>query len=94
MRKILLCLLVVVLCLPAFPQNDSSSRPTASAKPASTHAPSAAEIAAAKAARQVWVNTTTGIYHKNGRWYGKTKSGKFMSEADAKKAGYKAAKRN
>jgi hypothetical protein len=36
----------------------------------------------------VWVNTDTGVYHKGGRWYGKTKSGKFMSEADAIKAGY------
>jgi len=34
----------------------------------------------------VWVNTESG---KPGtRWYGKTKQGKYMTEADAIKAGY------
>ena len=32
----------------------------------------------------VWVNTDSHIYHKEGsRYYGKTKQGKYMSEADA-----------
>lgn len=55
---------------------------------------SASDIAAPKAAHKVWVNLDTGIYHKGGRWYGKTKNGKFMTVDDAKKAGYKAAKRD
>jgi hypothetical protein len=47
----------------------------------------------AKDAVTVWVNTETGVYHKPGsRWYGKTKKGKYMLEADAIKAGYKPAK--
>jgi hypothetical protein len=42
----------------------------------------------------VWVNTDSGIYHKPGtHWYGKTKKGKYMTEADAIKAGYHAAKK-
>jgi Helix-hairpin-helix motif len=42
----------------------------------------------------VWVNTESGIFFREGdRWYGKTKEGKFMTEADAKKAGYREAKR-
>jgi hypothetical protein len=42
----------------------------------------------------VWVNTDAGVYHKPGtRWYGKTKHGKYMLEADAIKAGYKPAEK-
>jgi hypothetical protein len=50
------------------------------------------EMAAAKASGKVWVNTETGVYHKGGRWYGATKQGKFMTEDDAIKAGYRASK--
>jgi len=54
---------------------------------------SSEEIAAAKASGKVWVNTDSGVYHKSGRWYGKTKAGKFMTESEAKAAGYKEAQK-
>jgi hypothetical protein len=39
----------------------------------------------------VWVNTESGVYHQPGtRYYGKTKQGKYMTEADAIRAGYHA----
>lgn len=66
---------------------------------ASASAPSPKSSAArqeppANAARMVWVNTDSGIYHKPGtHWYGKTKKGKYMTEVDAIKAGYHAAKK-
>jgi hypothetical protein len=41
----------------------------------------------------VWVNTETHVYHKQGsNFYGTTKKGKYMTEAEAMKAGNKAAK--
>ncbi len=77
---------------PAAPANPSAT-PAApkTATKATAGAPSSSEIAAAKASGKVWVNTESGVYHKSGRWYGKTKSGKFMTESEAKAAGYKAA---
>jgi hypothetical protein len=81
--------------------NSAAGKPAAPANPGATPAapkttkasgaPSPPEIAADKASGKVWVNTESGVYHKSGRWYGKTKSGKFMTEAEAKAAGYKAA---
>lgn len=42
----------------------------------------------------VWVNPGSKVYHRAGSaWYGKTKQGSYMSEADAVKAGYREAKK-
>ncbi len=44
-------------------------------------------------AGMVWVNKETKVFHKEGdRWYGRTKQGAYMSEADAMKGGYRASK--
>ena len=42
---------------------------------------------------KVWVNTRSGVYWMPGtEFYGKTKQGKYLSEEEAKKAGYRPAK--
>jgi hypothetical protein len=69
------------------PAKKSSRKP-----PSPTTNSTEAEIAAAKASGKVWVNTETRKYHSGGRWYGRTKQGKFMTVDEAKKQGYVAAK--
>lgn len=78
--KFIAALLVVLL----------SSVPTIQAQDNST--PAGTRAAQSSESRQVWVNTATGVYHYPGtRWYGHTKQGKFMSEADARGQGYRPA---
>jgi hypothetical protein len=73
---------------------DTSASPAVPRKTKVASGNSSPEIAAAKSSGKVWVNLDSGIYHKGGRWYGKTKTGKFMTEAEAKAAGYKESKRD
>lgn len=41
---------------------------------------------------KVWVNTNSGVYHCPGtRWYGATKHGEYMTQAEAQKKGYRPA---
>lgn len=52
----------------------------------------AATPAAPTPSTTVWVNTGTGVYHCPGsRWYGKTKRGRYMGEAEARAHHYRPA---
>lgn len=88
---------------PAGPTADSSASPAGSggtSKPAresTAQRKSAGKAANTPSATQapgggpglVWVNTKSKAYHiQASRWYGRTKHGKYMSEADAKAAGF------
>ena len=73
------------------PATATATKPPQKMKAPPKPAPTDAEIADAKAKGMVWVNLNTKVYHSAGDFYGKTKNGQFMMEADAQKAGYKAA---
>ena len=69
-------------------QQNSSSAKQANAKPA-TNATSPVKPVTPATEPLVWVNTDSKVFHKRGsKWYGKTKHGKYMTEADARRAGY------
>lgn len=82
-------------------QGEAGARPQAGAAPpqtpptADSSAPAAEKRADARTAPKtvvVWVNTASRVYHRPGsRWYGKTRHGKYMTEKDAIKAGYRLA---
>ncbi len=72
---------------------SAASKPAAASKPSSPAAAASAPAQAPPAKGMVWVNTETKVFHREGdRWYGNTKHGKYMTEADALKAGYRESK--
>lgn len=78
---------------PAGAGAEPAPAPQKVAPRASESATGPTEARQAPAKGLVWVNTATKVYHYEGDgWYGKTKEGKFMSEQDAIRAGYRAAK--
>jgi hypothetical protein len=77
--------------VPPPPAAQVNSKPSAST---SVSSPAANVVAKTPPSPgMVWVNLETKVYHKQGdRWYGKTRKGTYMTEDDAKRAGYRAAK--
>jgi len=69
---------------PAAPAATATTATTPTKTPTTTAAPQTPPQKG-----MVWVNLETKVYHKEGdEYFGKTKKGKFMTEADAIKAGY------
>jgi hypothetical protein len=85
-------LLVLLLCLPLLAQTSPLPAAHNAVAPVSPSAGTAVQSTEGNPDVRVWVNTATGVYHCPGsRWYGNTKQGEYMTQAEAQKKHYRPA---
>jgi hypothetical protein len=99
-KSSLIVALSVLVAAPVFAQTTVPNpvAPTSTTSPATSAAVSAKSSKANATqtvqapnggAGKVWVNTSSKAYHcEGGKYYGKTKKGEYMAEADAKAKGF------
>ena len=92
MKRYLAFLLAACTAAAAFAQTTvpnplAPDKPVPTIKPAPAPAPK--ERASGGGADKIWANSASKVYHCAGsKYYGKTKKGEYMTEADARAKGY------
>ena len=92
MKTIARSLLILLLCLPLLSQTEPVPASQSTGANVNSYSPASAQADKGNPDVKVWVNTASGVYHCPGsRWYGNTKQGQYMTQAEAQEKHYRPA---